>query len=114
MLRWFGIFLILTATAFAGIVEDVRGSLAQSNFSSAESELKSYKAKMGVTPEYLEALSWMGRAALEMQQYSQAQSYAKQTLAAATPLLQKRKLDAEPQLPIAVGAALEVQALSLA
>ena len=114
MLRRFGILLLLTSSAFAGIMEDVQESLGQSNFSSAESELKSYKAKLGVTPEYLEALSWMGRAALRMQQYSQAENYAKQTMASALPLLQSRKLDAEPHLPLAVGAALEVQALSLA
>jgi len=114
MLRRFGIILLLTSTAFAGIVEDVRGSLAQSNFTSAESELGAYKAKLGVTPEYLEALSWMGRVALEMQQYSQATGYAKQTQTLATALLKTRALDAEPHLPIALGAALEVQALSLA
>ena len=114
MLRRFGILLLLTSSAFAGIVDDVRESLQQSNFSAAESELQTYKAKLGVTPEYLEAFSWMGRAALQMQQYSQAQNYAKQTLASAQALLQSRKLDAEPHLPIAVGAALEVQALSLA
>jgi len=116
MLRKFGFFLliILSSTAWAGIVEDVRFSLSQNNFSSAESELKSYKGKLGVTPEYMEALSWMGRAALEMRQYSQADSYAKQTMAAALPLLKTRKLDAEPHLPVAVGAALEVQALSMA
>ncbi len=114
MLRRFGILLLLTSSAFAGIVEDVQSSLAQSNFTSADSELRAYKAKLGVTPEYLEALSWMGRAALQMQQYSQAENYAKQTMTSALPLLQSRKLDAEPHLPIAVGAALEVQALSLA
>ena len=114
MLRRFGILLLLTSSAFAGIIEDVQQSLAQSNFTAAESELKSYKAQMGVTPEYLEAVSWMGRAALKMQQYSQAENYAKETMASALPLLHSRKLDAEPHLPIAVGAALEVQALSLA
>ena len=114
MLPRLGILLLLTSTAFAGIIEDVRGSLAQSNFSAAESELKAYRATYGVTPEYLEALSWMGRDALNMQQYSQAQGYARQTLELSTPLLKKRALDAEPHLPIALGAAFEVQALSLA
>ena len=114
MLRQLAIILVLASAAFAGIIDDVRGSLAQNNFTAAESELNAYKAKLGVTPEYLEALSWMGRAALSMQQYSQAEGYAKQTLAAGTPLLKKRAMDAEPHLPIAVGAAIEVQALSLA
>jgi thiol-disulfide isomerase/thioredoxin len=114
MLRRLGVILLLTSAAFAGIVEDVRGALAQDNFTSAESELSAYKAKLGVTPEYLEALSWMGRAALASKQYSQAESYAKQTRTLAAPLLKTRSLDAEPRLPIAMGAALEVQALALA
>jgi thiol-disulfide isomerase/thioredoxin len=114
MLRRLGILLLLTSTASAGIIEDVRGSLAQSNFSGAESELKAYRATYGITPEYLEALSWMARDALNMQQYSQAQGYAKQTLALSTPLLKKRALEAEPHLQTALGAAFEVQALSLA
>jgi thiol-disulfide isomerase/thioredoxin len=114
MVRRLGVILLLTSAAFAGIVEDVRGSLEENNFTSAESELNAYKAKLGVTPEYLEALSWMGRAALGMQQYGQAESYAKQTLTSAAPLLKTRRLDSEPHLPAALGAALEVQALSLA
>ena len=116
MLRKVGLFLliILSSPAWAGIVEDVRFSLAQNNFSSAESELNAYKAKLGVTPEYLEALSWMGRAALGIEQYAQADTYAKQTLASATPLLKGHSVDSDPHLSTAVGAALEVQALSLA
>jgi thiol-disulfide isomerase/thioredoxin len=106
--------MILCTTAFAGIVEDVRQSLAQSNFSGAESELKSYKDAKGVTPEYLEALSWMGRAALSMQQYTQADSYAKQTLTLAAPVLKKHSINSDEQMATAVGAALEVQAQSLA
>jgi len=106
--------LVVTASAFGGIVGDVRQSLAQSNFSGAESQLKSYQAAKGVTPEYLEALSWMGRAALSMQQYSQAETYAKQTLALAAPVLKKHPINSEEQMATAVGAALEVQALSLA
>jgi cytochrome c biogenesis protein CcmG/thiol:disulfide interchange protein DsbE len=108
------LFVLLASTAWAGIVEDVRLSLSQQNFNSAGSELNAYKAKLGVTPEYLEALSWMGRAALGTQQYSQADSYAKQTLASAAPFLKGHSVDSDPHLATAVGAALEVQALSLA
>jgi thiol-disulfide isomerase/thioredoxin len=106
--------LLVDLYAFAGIVNDVRVALVQNQFTAAESELNSYKAQRGATPEYLEALSWMGRAALDMQQYSQAEGYARQTQALAAQQLQNRKLDAEPQLPIALGAALEVQAQALA
>jgi len=106
--------LLVDLCAFAGVVDDVRVALAQNQFTAAESELTAYKAQRGTTPEYLEALSWMGRAALDMQQYSQAEGYARQTQALAVQQLRNRKLDAEPQLPIALGAALEVQAQALA
>jgi thiol-disulfide isomerase/thioredoxin len=114
MIRRVALVLILSLSAFAGIIEDVRGALAQNNFTAAEAELKVYKTKLGVTPEYLEAFSWMARSALSMEQYSQAESYAKQTMASSTPLLKMRKLDRDPHLATAIGAALEVQALSLA
>lgn len=108
------VILLLSSFSFAGIVDDVRESLSQNNFTGAESALKTYKSKTGVTPEYLEALSWMARAALSMQQYSQADAYAKQTLALAGPVLNGRSLDSDEHLATAVGAAIEVQAQSLA
>ena len=104
----------LAASCFAGIVDDVRLSLAQGNFPSAESALNAYKSKSGITPEYLEGLSWMGRAALSMQQYSQAATYARQTQTLAAPLLKKQSVDSDEHLATAVGAAIEVQAQALA
>jgi thiol-disulfide isomerase/thioredoxin len=104
----------LTAAAWAGIVDDVRIALSQNNFSAAEAALSSYRGQQGITPEYLEAYSWMGRAALDQRQYDQAAAYAKQTQTQAVELLKKRTLDAEPHLPIALGAAFEVQSQVLA
>lgn len=104
----------LAASAWAGIIDEVRETLAQNNFSAAESELNAYRGQRGVTPEYLEAYSWMGRAALDTQQYEQAAAYAKQTKAQAVEQLKVRTLDAEPHLPMALGAAYEVQAQALA
>jgi thiol-disulfide isomerase/thioredoxin len=108
------ILFLLAIPAHAGIVEDVRTALAQNNFTAADSDLNSYRAKNGVTPEYLEAYSWMGRGALEARQYDQAASYAKQTKALAIEQLKQRSLDAEPRLPIALGAAIEVESQTLA
>lgn len=104
----------LATLAWAGIVEDVRTALAQNNFSAAESELQSYRASKGSTPEYVEAYSWMGRAALAAKNYDQASVYAKQTKELAVSLTKGRSLDAEPHLPLALGAAIEVQAQALA
>jgi thiol-disulfide isomerase/thioredoxin len=108
------ILFLLAIPAKAGIVEDVRTALAQNNFTAADSDLSSYRGKNGVTPEYIEAYSWMGRGALEARQYDQATSYAKQTKALAIEQLKQRSLDAEPRLPIAFGAAIEVESQSLA
>jgi thiol-disulfide isomerase/thioredoxin len=113
-LRRLLILVALVTPAWAGIVEDVRTALAQNNFSAADSYLNSYRSRNGVTPEYIEAYSWMGRAALNGRDYDQAAAYAKQTSALALEHLKQRPLDAEPHLPLALGAAIEVQSQTLA
>ena len=106
--------VLLSAPAWAGIVDNVRLALAQNNFSAAESALNSYRSQQGVTAEYLEAYSWMGRAALEQGEYDRAAAYAKQTKAMVLEQLKQRSLDADEHLPIALGAAFEVQSQVLA
>jgi thiol-disulfide isomerase/thioredoxin len=108
------ILITLATPAWAGIVEDVRTVLAQNNFSAADSYLNSYRASKGVTPEYAEAYSWMARTALNAHEYDHAAAYAKQTSALVQDQLKQRPLDAEPHLPLALGAAIEVQAQTLA
>lgn len=106
--------LLLTASAWAGIVDTVRYALAQNNFSAAESALDSYRGQRGADAEYAEAYSWLGRAALDQGQLDQAAAYAKQTKALVLDQLKQRSLDADTHLPIALGAALEVQSQVLA
>jgi thiol-disulfide isomerase/thioredoxin len=108
------ILLFLCTASFAGITEDVRGKLEQNNFTAADAQLQTYRTHQGVTPDYLEALSWMARASLVSDRLDQAENYAKQTEKLSRQLLLKRPLNAEPHLPIALGAALEVQAQVLA
>jgi thiol-disulfide isomerase/thioredoxin len=110
------ILLCVASGAQADLIGDVRAQLAQNSFSAAESELRSYKAQHGVTPEYLEALSWMARGAASMRQWDQATSYASETrrLSEQQLAMTKRKLDADPHLPVALGAAYEVLAQALA
>ena len=112
--RWFAVLLVLSSAAFAGISDDVHEALARGNVSAAEAALKSYRAQQGVTPDYVEAVSWMARASLQSQQLDRAETYAKQVESLSRQLLAKRPLDAEPHLPTALGAALEVQAQVLA
>ncbi len=100
--------------AQAELIGDIRAQLAQNSFSAAESELKNYKSQHGVTPEYLEALSWMARSAASTKQWDQATAYANETRRLCEQQLTKRKLDADPHLPLALGAAYEVLAQEMA
>jgi thiol-disulfide isomerase/thioredoxin len=94
----------------ADLVDDVRMRIAGNSFAGADAELRDYKAQNGVTPEYVEALSWMARGEAAAKQWDQAVAYARETRTLSEQQLAKRKLDAEPHLPIALGAAYEVLA----
>ena len=61
VLRIVGMLLALSLSAAAGVITDVRGALARNDFNAATGIPASYRAQHGVDPEYLEALSWMGR-----------------------------------------------------
>lgn len=99
------------ATAATGnVIADVRAAIAQHNFTLGDNAIAAYRAREGVTPEVVEAISWMGRGALAARSYDKADAYAFQTRRLAQELLKTRALDAEPHLPVAVGAAIEVQA----
>jgi thiol-disulfide isomerase/thioredoxin len=104
------------ASAQGDLIADIRAQLAQHSFPAVESELRSYKDQHGATPEYLEALSWMARGEAAAKQWDQAERYATETRSLAEQQLAttKRKLDAEPHLPIALGAAYEVLAQTAA
>lgn len=112
--RWACVHFLLCSLCFAGIIEDVRGAINQENFAAADAYLETYRAQHPVGPEYLEALSWMARASLAVRDNNQAASYAKQTEALVRQELKHRPLDAEPHLPVALGAALEVESRVLA
>ncbi len=101
--------LLLASTSWGSVVVDVRTALDQGNLKLADALVARYRAQYGVTPEMLEALSWLGRGALAAKQLDRADAYARQTQALALEQLKKRTLDAEPHLPLALGAAIEVQ-----
>ena len=101
---------LLAAAAWADIVIDVRTALAGNNLPLAQSLVQKYRAEHGVTPEMIEGLSWLGRGALAAKQLDQAETHARETQRLALAELKKRPLDAEPHLPLALGASIEVQA----
>jgi thiol-disulfide isomerase/thioredoxin len=108
------LLLALASTAHAGVVEDVRLAVSRNNFSLADSEIRSYKSQHGVTPELAEAVSWVARGALEARQLDAADRYAREARALVAQQLNTRRLDSDSHLPIALGAAIEVQAQVLA
>ena len=114
------ICIVLTVAALsasasaADVISDVRAAIARGDFAAAEEILTRYRAEQGSTPEALEALSWLGRGALAAGSLEKAETYARQTHEQALAALRERPIDAESHLPIALGAAIEVQAQVLA
>jgi len=109
------VFSLFTVAARAqDLVAAVHGTLDGYGIPQAEAMLKQYRDARGVTPEYLEAYSWLGRKALADRKYAAAEKYAEQTYTMAAAELKHRGLDAEPHLPIAVGAAIEVRGQAMA
>lgn len=100
----------MASSAFATVVTDVETAMSRGNFPLAEAMLQSYRSQLGATPEYLEALSWLARGDLITRQFDKAEANAKETEKLALQSLATRPLDAEPHLPLALGAAIEVEA----
>jgi thiol-disulfide isomerase/thioredoxin len=72
--------------------------------------LAKYRAANGTTSEALEALSWLGRAALAGNQLDKASAFAEETYTLATAALKSGSLAEDRRLETALGAAIEVQA----
>ena len=99
---------------FASLVNDVRGLIARNDLASAEAVARSYQARSGATSELAAAMSWLARASLGAGQYDKADRFATETTKLTDQMLRTRKLDADPWLPTAVGAAVEVHGQVLA
>ena len=104
--------LATAAWAAGELVGNVRAAADTRNFALAEQEIQSYRAAIGVTPEMLEALSWLARGALDAKQYERADGYAGEIRKLVEQALAGRPLPAS--LEIAMGAAIEVHAAVMA
>ncbi len=113
-------FFLLPLLAFGALagsgnlVDNVRTAIANKDFNAGAELLKAYRSTSGATPEWLEAMSWMGRGELAARNYDQAEAYANQTYELSVAELKKMPLDRDQYLPIALGAAIEVEANVLA
>jgi thiol-disulfide isomerase/thioredoxin len=91
------------------IIREVRRAAAEGRFEDAARLLRAYRAASGPDAYWAEASSWLARGFLAARDYQQAAEAAAATRRAALDLLKTRKLDDEPSLPIALGAAIEVE-----
>jgi thiol-disulfide isomerase/thioredoxin len=108
------ILAVALTVAEQNIVTSVRAAIAKNDFALGERLIRNYAAGKGSTPEMVEAESWLGRGALAAKNYDKADGYAAQARKLALEQLAHRKLDAEPHLPLALGASIEVQAQVMA
>jgi thiol-disulfide isomerase/thioredoxin len=93
-----------------GVIAETRAAIAEKAFAKGEKIVLNSLAEAGTTPEAIEAWSWLGRGALAAQKYREADAYAQRAYKMVEEALMTRKLDDETHLPLALGAAIEVQA----
>ncbi len=121
MKLWFSPFLtlvftlVLIATAQpTSLVNGVRALIAQHDRAGAERMVRTVQARTPQSPELAAALSWLARAALDAKKLDQADAFATEAAKMSSRLAMGQKLDDDPWLPTAVGAAVEVHAQVLA
>ena len=104
------------SAVIADIIPDVRETIAKNQIPAAQRMVEAYQKERGATPEMIEAMSWLARAAVAQKQYAEADRYAKEVMRLATAQMTRQagRLDAEKHLPIAVGAAIEVEGQAMA
>lgn len=114
--------LLLCGAARADVIAEVRALASAGQRDQARQRLAQERVARGLSPDLAEAMSWLARADLAGHRYSEAMQDATETYTTCQQLLASRSiaggppadLDAERHLPIALGAALEVQAQVLA
>ncbi|MBS1854735.1 MAG: TlpA family protein disulfide reductase [Acidobacteria bacterium] len=108
--------LLLCSAAFpqGSIVNAVQAAIAANDLRGAEQMARAFQSRTGPRPDLAAALSWISRAWLAARDLDRADAFATETSQMAARFLAARKLDEDPWLPTAVGAAIEVHAQVLA
>lgn len=107
----FAALLAGAVSAAAGIVEDVRLALTRGDFNGAAASIETYRRAHGVSPDGLEAMSWVARAELSKGDTAAAEKWALETYQLAVAETKKHPLSNDPNAPLALalGAAIEVE-----
>ena len=109
------VLLLFTSIVFAGVVQDTRQLLALGQYDRAAALVQQDRQLHGVTPDGLEAMSWIARAELSRGDAPAARKWAEETHRLCAAALKQRPLDRDPNapLPVALGASIEVEAAVL-
>ena len=99
---------------FLSLADNVKDMVAHNDLPGAERIVRASQKQAGFTPEFAAALSWLARGQLAARQFDRADALAVETRKLADHILLTHKLDSDPWLPTAVGAAIEVHAQVLA
>jgi thiol-disulfide isomerase/thioredoxin len=114
------ILIAVTILCFAAVLsraalpDEVQALVAHHQLAIAAQRVRAIQAKQGPSAEIAAALSWLARGALSEGQLAQADAYATEARAMALQVLGIRNIDADPWLPTAIGASIEVRAQVLA
>lgn len=92
------------------IVLYVQSALQHGDLTQASALVAQYRRLNGDTPEALEALSWLARGQFAFGHPDEAEKEAEEVEHSAKTALATRSLDKEPHLPLALGAAYEIEA----
>jgi thiol-disulfide isomerase/thioredoxin len=107
--------VVLAAPAAAQqIVREVRAALNAKDLDRAEALVESYRQQRGQTSELAAAVSWLARGAFQNGEHDRALRHAGEARRLASELLQGATMANDPPLAIAMGAAIEVEAGTLA
>jgi thiol-disulfide isomerase/thioredoxin len=104
----------LAILLFVSLVNQVRGLIAHHDLAAAEQTVRAAQMRGANASELAASVSWLARAAFDARQLDRADQYASETRKLSLDLLRTRPLDADPWLPTALGASIEVHAQVLA
>lgn len=96
------------------IVSAVRAAMGAGRLEAGHEMVDAHETTYGRSPQSLLAYSWIARVALSGNQLDEADRVATETYQRALAMLETREMDAEPDLPTALGAAIEVLGQSAA
>ena len=106
--------IAISGAAQGSFVGQVRAAASAGNFARAQQLVDAYRQARGVTPELILGVSWIARGAQASGVWDVAEKYAAEARRLALEELKKRPLDADEDLPLALGASIEVHAHRLA